>query len=241
MITLDLKKSLTFAALLATIGLTACDEGDIVEQTSGAQTMGKTALLKATLTGLDSWPRQYSLVLAAFDDEGGTALTQKPVQATDGQPFTTSMLLTSERASTVALCVTNRLRECVLTFAATATDSPSGTDTIVLDAGTVDVQMYKAIQDVVFTPTCARCHGLGASPAAGLSLAEGQSYAQLVSHPAKLEANGLRVEPGNARASLLHKVVHGEAPSVPFDHSNMIKDGNLVTLIDNWIDDGARQ
>ena len=58
MITFDLKKSLTFAALLATIGLAACDEGDIVEQTSGAQTMGKTALLKATLTGLDSWPRQ---------------------------------------------------------------------------------------------------------------------------------------------------------------------------------------
>ena len=45
MITLDLKKSLTFAALLATIGLAACDEGDIVEQTSGAQTMGRKKML----------------------------------------------------------------------------------------------------------------------------------------------------------------------------------------------------
>ena len=69
----------------------------------------------------------------------------------------------------------------------------------------------KTIQDLVFTGTCARCHGLGATPAGSLTLVEGQSYDQLVNHPARLPENGLRVVPGNADESLLHKVIHGSA------------------------------
>ena len=100
--------------------------------------------------------------------------------------------------------------------------------------------MFQSIQDLVFTGTCARCHGLGNSPAGGLTLAAGESYAALVGQESSHPERGVRVVPGNAPVSLLHKVIHGNPDAgVSFDHSNMIKESRSITLIDNWINAGA--
>lgn len=229
------KNSTIFATLLALLTLTACDEGDIIDSDNSVTTEGKIATLSATLTGLDSWSSQYSIVLAGFAEGGTYAVVQKKLQATDGEPFATDLSLTSDDIATIELCATNRLRERVVTFASVPVSQLEG-DTIRLEAGSVDVGMYKAIQDLVFTGTCARCHGLGATPAGSLTLVEGQSYDQLVNHPARLPENGLRVVPGNADESLLHKVIHGDPDAgVRFDHANMIKETTSIALIDNWI------
>lgn len=229
-----------FAALLAALCLASCDEGDIIERDEGVQTAGKVVQLTATVTGADSWSSQYSLVLAGFAEGSSTAVVQKRLQVADGEPFATTLELTRDDISTLELCVTNRLRERVVSFYSEPAAQISG-DTIRLSAGSVDVGMFKAIQDLVFTGTCARCHGLGASPAGTLTLVEGQSYEQLVGHEARLPENGLRVVPGDASQSLLHKVIHGDTEAgVRFDHANMIKEQTTIALIDNWINAGAK-
>ncbi|MBQ7683426.1 MAG: hypothetical protein IJT48_02960 [Bacteroidaceae bacterium] len=233
-------RSLIFAAIFGALGLIACDEGDIQEQNPEAQTSGKVAQLTAHISGLDSWSSQYGVVLAGFAEGSDYAVVQKRLtEAGDGNVETT-MNLTSDDVATIELCVTNRLRQRVVTFASAPISQMLG-DTLRLDAGDVNAGMFQSIQDLVFTTTCARCHGLGNSPAANLSLAEGQSYAALVSHDASRPERGVRVVPGDAEASLLHKVIHGDsAAGVSFDHSNMIKESTTITLIDSWINAGAK-
>ena len=226
---------------MCTFALSACDEGDILDKDESVQTEGKVASLTATLDGIETWSSQYSIVLAGFAEGSTNATVQKKLQATDGEPFATTLTLTEGEISTVELCVTNRLRERVVSFVSVPLSQLSG-DTHFIDAGRVDVGMYKTIQDLVFTGTCARCHGLGASPAGTLSLVEGQSYSQLVNHSARLPENGLRVVPGDADESLLHKVIHVDPEAgVSFDHANMIKEQTTITLIDNWINAGAKE
>ncbi len=233
------KNSSIFASLLALMTLVACDEGDIVDNDEGLKAEGKTASLTATLTGVASWSTQYSIVLAGFAEGSDNAIVQKKLQATDGEPLATTLTLTDNAIATVELCVTNRLRQRVVTFVSVPVSQLEG-DTIRLDAGHLDIGMYKAIQDLVFTGTCARCHGLGATPAGNLTLVEGQSYGQLVGHEARRPENGIRVVPGKADESLLHKVIHGDPQAgVNFDHANMIKEQTTITLIDNWINAGA--
>lgn len=232
------RNKLIFAALLASLTLLGCDEGDIEEHDKRVQTSGKIAKLTAHITGIDSWSSQYSIVLAGFAEDNSNAIVQKRLLDSDE---VTTLSLTSDDIATIELCVTNRLRERIATFATVSAQQLQG-DTVYLDAGNVDLGMYKTIQDLVFTGTCARCHGLGATPAGDLTLVEGQSYAQLVNHPARIEAGGMRVVPGSAATSLLHKVIHGDPEAgVRFDHSNMIKEQNTITLIDNWINNGAAE
>ena len=220
-----------FAAILAVASLSACDEGDIREADDIVTASGKTAVLTASISGAGSWGSQYSLVLAAFAEGSGNAVIQKQV-ALDSP---TELKLTSDDIATVELCITNRLRERIVSFASVAVSTVAG-DTVRLDAGEVDADMFGCLQSMLFTPTCARCHGLGTTPAAGLTLVEGQSYAQLVGHPSSNPDRAVRVVPGDAAGSLLHKVLHGDDDAgVHFDNKNMVKESNTLTLIDNWI------
>lgn len=225
--------------LLACSVLTACDEGDITDSQLTVKSEGRVAKLTVNLAGMDTWSSQYSLVLAGFDETGDYAIQQKRLPTGSNGEISMSMTLSSDDIKTVELCITNRLRQRIVSFA--SVDMGISTDdTLRLNAGNINVGMYHTIQNLVFTNTCARCHGLGNTPAAGLSLAEGESYSNLVNHTAKNPDNGLRVVPGDAANSLLHKVIHGDENSgVPFDHSNMIKESSTITLIDNWINNGA--
>lgn len=226
---------ITLLAACVVFVATSCDEGDIKEAELTGNNEGRMAKLTANLTGMDTWSSQYSLVLAGFNSDSEYAVLQKPVPEGSKGDVTMTMKLAQGDIETIELCITNRLRQRITTFASVDVNSQSG-DTLRINAGTVDVSMFNTIQDMVFTVTCARCHGLGNSPAAGLSLAKGESYANLVNHVAKNPDNGMRVVPGDAESSLLHKVIHGDANSgVPFDHSNMIKENTTITLIDNWI------
>ena len=234
-----------FAAFLAVACLCSCDEGDITTSDSVVQASGKTAIVTANISGVESWGQQYSIVLAAFTENSDNALLQKQVATAGGTTATgaqgsptaieTSMKLTSDDIATIELCVTNRLRQRIATFASISLSQTSG-DTIRLDASDVDADMFGTIQRMVFTPTCARCHGLGTTAAAGLTLAESQSYEQLVGHASSNPERGIRVVPGDAEGSLLHKVLHGSADAkVHFDHNNMVKESSTLTMIDNWI------
>ena len=233
-------RCLIFAAIFAMLGLVGCDEGDIQEAATETKTSGKVARLTAAVSGIDSWSAQYSVVLAAFAEGSDYAVVQKRLTEGDNGNVETTLNITSDDVATIELCVTNRLRQRIVSFASVPVSQLQG-DSLHLAPGRVDVSMFQTIQDMVFTTTCARCHGLGNTPAAGLTLAQGQSYAALVNHEASKQERGVRVVPGDTEASLLHKVIHGDPAAVSFDHSNMIKEPTTIALIDNWINAGANK
>lgn len=233
-------RCLIFAAIFAMLGLVGCDEGDIQEAATETKTSGKVARLTAAVSGIDSWSSQYSVVLAAFAEGSDYAVVQKRLTEGDNGNVETTLNITSDDVATIELCVTNRLRQRIVSFASVPVSQLQG-DSLHLAAGRVDVSMFQTIQDMVFTTTCARCHGLGNAPAAGLTLAQEQSYAALVNHEASKQERGVRVVPGDTEASLLHKVIHGDPAAVSFDHSNMIKEPTTIALIDNWINAGANK
>ena len=234
-------RCLIFAAIFAMLGLVGCDEGDIQEPATETKTSGKVARLTAAVSGIDSWSSQYSVVLAAFAEGSDYAVVQKRLTEGDNGNVETTLNITSDDVATIELCVTNRLRQRIVSFASVPVSQLQG-DSLHLAPGRVDVSMFQTIQDMVFTTTCARCHGLGNTPAAGLTLTQGQSYAALVNHEASKQERGVRVVPGDTEASLLHKVICGDpAAAVSFDHSNMIKEPTTIALIDNWINAGANK
>ena len=142
---------------------------------------------------------------------------------------------------TIELCVTNRLRKRVLTYQSLDVASISG-DTLYMDAGQVDAHMYAAIQENIFDKTCAQCHGGSTSPAAGLYLTADKSHASLVNQPSTQVENGIRVIPGNAEESILHKVINpGNVLGLGFSHENMITSSTDLRLIDEWINAGAKE
>ena len=73
---------------------------------------------------------------------------------------------------------------------------------------------FTQIQTQIFTPICAKagCHAAGSSPS-GLVLEAGQSYGNLVNHPAAENSTLDRVEPGNPDRSYIILKLRGD-PSI---------------------------
>lgn len=235
------KNSLIFALFLTHMTFTACDDGLIYEQTPEASHEGFNVKLTGRLSGIDKWNDPYCVVLAGFNDSK-YAIVQKQLPVTEDG--TTDMTLSdiSSEVKTIELCVTNKLRERIVTFRTVETkDIGDIRDTIRMDAGILDVGLYKCIQEQIFNTTCANCHGGRETAAAGLYLTEGRSHEGLVNQTSTCVENGIRVIPGDAENSVLHKVVNaGNTAGLSFSHENMITSANLLRLIDNWINDGAK-
>lgn len=234
-----IKKNCTkFVGLLTLLCCQACDDGLIPEKTYTPEHTGYTAKLTAHVSGVDSWPEYYDVALAAFGDTDYSR-TQTTVHP-DSSGYVTLMLYNiGEDIRTIEFCVTNTLRRRVLTFASADLSAVVG-DTIFLDAGEVDASMYTAIQENIFNTTCAQCHGLSTTAAAGLYLTEGQSYANLVNQPAT-SAEGTRVVPGNADESILSKVINpGNVLGLEFSHEGMLTSSTDLRLIQEWINAGAK-
>ena len=76
----------------------------------------------------------------------------------------------------------------------------------------------------------------------GLYLTADKSHASLVNQPSTQVENGIRVIPGNAEESILHKVINpGNVLGLGFSHENMITSSTDLRLIDEWINAGAKE
>lgn len=213
----------------------SCDDGDITEAVSNMETSGRTVKITASITGVENWPSGYSVVVAGFGDSKYAEISKNIIV---GEADTVVLGGIGNGVKTVEICVINRLRERVATFYENDISTNSSKE-IVLDAGSLHVDMFNAVQKSVFNPTCAQCHGGGTSAAAGLYLTEGKSFDALVNVAAVKATDGsLRVVPGDAANSFLCKVIKGTDETLSFDHSNMVSDGKYVQLIENWINKG---
>lgn len=233
------KNIIIFAGMLAAACLTACDDGLIHEKTLALSSTGFSVKLSGEIQGIDQWGDDYNVVLAGFEDESdGYATVQKVLPETNG-PIEMTLDNINVKVKTIKLCVTDILRDSIVGFKSIEVDNPE--DTIYFNVGKVDVGMYTAIQNNVFNPTCAQCHGGSNTAAAGLYLTSGRSYASLVNQPAQ-HVDGTRVIPGSSAESVLHKVISPDNEAgLGFSHGEMVTSYKLRKLIDSWIDLGAKE
>lgn len=238
-----MKRYLYFLTSLLLL-LTSCDEGRIYEKEIVIPTDGLTLKLTGNLSGIDSWTSRYSLVIAGFSDDSEYASISKVVSV--GSDGTVEVVLSGidEDVDDVELCMINTLRKRVVTFATIDSEDFSTTnDTIYMEVGNLNVGMFDAIQDNIFTPSCAGCHGSTGSAARGLFLTEGRSYEALVGQPSVVNSEYQLVNPGNASESFLHLVLN-EDGHVAHSHLDILdakKATILQTLIDAWINNGAQE
>jgi hypothetical protein len=241
-----MKNLYKFLAAGSLLLLCACDEGDILETASIDETASRRIVhLTARMTGIDQWNSDYTVVLASFGDTE-YATIQKAVR-TDGDVV--DMTLSCSQALTdFEVCVTNKLRKRVATFASVSV--PAGRDTVQFAAGDLNVGMYSAVQRGVFNKWCTACHGGNGSAAASLFLTEAVSYDSLVNRNSKKIDGEVLVVPGSSEESVLHKVIYGEEDQngeedqkgLQHDHKDiLVNQPNLLSLVDEWIDAGAKR
>lgn len=238
-----MKRLIISWVLAMLIGFSACDDGKIYEENHIASTEGFPLRMTGSVSGIDSWPEGYSVVIAGFGDSQYATISKNvPAPSGDSGEVDVVMSNISENVKTVELCVINRLRKRIITLSSYSLEGVPA-DTVRMEVGIVDAGMYGAVQENVFNAYCISCHGASTQAAAGLHLTAGLSYEALVNKTADLDSEGrMFVEPGNASNSFLHDVLRTDiTANWRMDHIEMITDSDVLDLLDNWINNGAKE
>ena len=229
----------TTAGLLALLALAAsCDDGRLYADRLILPEEGRVVRLTATLDGLETWADGYSVVLAGFGEGSDYAVIAKSVQAADDGTVDITMSGVAEEVTTLEVCAINRIRKRVATYyeldCSTLAD-----DTLRIDAGRLDVGMFATIQQDIFDRTCTGCHGEGR----WLDLSAGASHRTLVGQPSTVFEGRTRVLPGHADESVLYTILTtDESANLGTDHQTQFTlSEEQFTLIEDWIDDGAKE
>lgn len=216
----------------------SCDDGPIFEHQVALPEEGRVVKLTGELKGMDSWTSGYNVVIAGFADEGDYAIISKALPASD----CTEMVLAgiSDEVTRIELCVVNRLRKRVLSYQ--TFHCPMTADTIRLEAGKKDLGMYATLQSQLFNTTCANCHGASTYAAAGLDLTEGKSYAAMVNQPSKKVSDAWLVKPGDADESVLFQTLATNISATwSYDHTKEVLSDKWLDVMEDWIDNGAKE
>ncbi|CCZ07637.1 hypothetical protein [uncultured Culturomica sp.] len=220
----------------------SCDDGKIYEESVVIASEGRVLSMSGRITGIDSWPDGYSIVVAGFG-ESEFAVISKPVPASavDGEEISVDMSGISGDVTRMEICVINQLRKKIVSFY--ELDCSTISDTIKMQVGIINAGMFTGIQKEIFNNSCISCHGVSGKPGAGLYLTEGKSFEALVGKiSVKDEAGKLLVEPGKAADSFLHEVLNTDITgNWRIVHSDIVTSPVLLTLIDKWIDAGAKE
>ena len=221
--------------------LSACDDGRIYSTTTSTRE-GLVVVLTGSIEGMDNWPSKYTIALAGFDEEtasvGEYAEITKAIIADDDGTLNITLNGISSDVQLIELCLLDRLRRRVATFASIEADTYA--DTLYFEVGHQDVSMINTIQQTIFSTTCANCHGASTSAAAGLYLTEGLSYSSLVGQESTKEEGLLIVDPYSSESSVLYQVLTTDlSSSWLYNHSSEVTTSALLTLVADWIDNGA--
>ena len=153
-----MKRYLLYMLLFLTWSLIACDDGKIYDETVIVTGEGRTLKLTGQITGVESWPEEYSVVVAGFGDgEFAVASKSVPASAADGEELEVTLSGISDEVKQVELCVINKLRRKIVSFY--QLDCSTISDTIKMEVGTINAGMFHCIQQEVFNNSCTTCHG----------------------------------------------------------------------------------
>lgn len=219
--------------------MSSCDDGRIAEKVSVPEN-GMTVRMTGVVRDGDSWHERYDLAVAGFGDDSDYAVVSKVIDISEGEvPVDVSLTGIDGSVSRVELCVLNRLRKRIATFKSVELNTAQ--ESVEIDFGTIDVGMLTTIQNVLFSTTCANCHGATGRAAGSLFLTEGMSRESLVGVPSVKVEGMNRVEPGNAGQSVLYQALTSDISSMwHYNHSSEVTSNDIKTLIADWIDNGAK-
>lgn len=222
---------------------TSCDDGMVHEHYNNTID-GRVVRAVGNISGKETWADGYSLAIAGFTDNSEYAVIMKKiVEPTSDGPIDVTLAGIPDSVSSIELCAVNSLRIRVATFATLSTDDiKTSLDTIPFAVGSQDVSMLNAIQDNLFSTTCANCHGSSNSAAAGLFLTKGKSYENLVNIQSKKNPELLRVKPGDTENSMLSQALFSNiSRDWHYDHSHEVLENNkMKNVLNDWINSGAR-
>lgn len=232
------RNKIIYVYLTALFICSACDDGDIIPKKTGDDT-GTKATMEVTFSGLGAWPSAYPIVLAAYGDDTETPLMSKQIAAPKSESETVSLTLNGlpEQTKTIGISILTKGRKLIYNYYTYAID-PS-VEEVTLPVKAIDIASYDRIQQQVFDRYCVACHNATEQASAGLHLSNGISYKALVNQPATLSEKGwMLVQPGNAANSFLPHILTEDV--VKYNHTDVLPEDELVTLIKTWIANGAK-
>lgn len=218
----------------------SCDEGRLYQDRLIVPEEGRVVKLHVNMSGVDTWPDGYTVVLAGFNAGKEYSLIAKSIPNNGDVDMVMAGI--GEDVTSIELCVTNRIRERVYSFY-TQNFSTVDADTTRVDAGTINAGMFNAIQQGIFLgKSCVGCHGTSTTAAANLDLKEGVSYKNLVNRPSVIMPEWMRVNPGNSDESMLYQILSSPiSKEWGHDHSRDIESSITLDMLKNWIDSGAKE
>ena len=233
--------------LVSLSSICSCDDGAIEEHhqpTQGTNTY--TLRFCANIKGVSSWNGQYSVALACFDSESEYAKTVKTLHDTDADEDRDTILLSGigTDISTVEVAILSPLRKRIASIASFKISADiSDSDTIVIDAGDIEADMFASINRFVFQGNnCSRCHS-GLSPASDLNLSADVAYSNILNVPSVKSPSTLRVKPGDADNSYLYRIITDENIGSHYAHTGLFTDAPqqaFIDIIKSWINAGAK-
>ena len=218
----------------------SCDDGRLYQDRLIVPEEGRVVKLHVNMSGVETWPDGYTVVLAGFNDDKEYSLIAKSIPNNGDVDMVMAGI--GEDVTSIELCVTNRIRERVYSFY-TQDFSTVDADTTRVDAGTIDAGMFNAIQQGIFIgKSCVGCHGTSTTAAADLDLKEGVSYNDLVNRPSVIMPEWMRVNPGNSGESMLYQILSSPVSKEwGHDHSQEIESSITLDMLKDWIDSGAKE
>ncbi len=234
--------------LLFSIVMASCDSGDIEESKVTISSSGKTIKLIARMTGVSSWTENnYNVVLAGFSNDNEYAVTQRAIPNTTQDGELVEMVLDNLGASVdrAELAITNSLRKRVITLESIDLGDYEGNtpyDTIYMDLGDIEVDLFGCMQYGIFNKACISCHGANGSSAAGANLTAGNAYSSLVNVPSSVLEGYYRVLSGDPENSLMRIILNKGGENVlNYNHTEVLSStfkwnlNEIKQLIDDWI------
>ncbi len=234
--------------LLFAFSLLSCDSGDIEESKVTISSSGRTVKLIARMSGVGSWAENnYNVVLAGFSNDNEYAVTQRAIPTTTQDGELVEMVLDNLGSSVdkAELAITNSLRKRIITLESVdLNDYESSTpyDTIYMDLGDIEVDLFGCMQYGIFNKACVTCHGANGSSAGGANLTMGNSYASLVDVPSSLLDGYYRVLSGDPENSLMRIILNEGGENVlNYNHTEVLSStfkwnlSEVRQLIDQWI------
>ena len=232
----------TFAVIFSALSFCACDDGRIYDE-GNYDSEGFTVRMTGTLTGIGTWPDNYTIAVAGFKSGTGYRVIAKDISPSyDGHEVSVDMSGVNGEVQTIELCALNRFGERVATFYSQSTEGVR--DELVIRLGDIDVSAFAAIQKTLLDNSCIGCHGAGGA-GIGLDLRAGHSFDALVGKPSKKVEGKKLIEPGNAGESVFSQVIQTQvSANWKMNHSDMLNKERTALLrefIDRWIDAGAKK
>lgn len=223
-------------SVIAAILLVGCDSGDIIESRDD-EVGGLSCSASVDFTNTTSWPVDYQVVIAAFNNSDYPLMSKGIGKPNLGDTIQLSMAGIPEATQELAIALLNKSRKRVCNFAChKISDEERRNNVISLGGISIDLLSYDRVQNQFFS-NCVNCHGASERAAAGLFLTEGKSYEAIVNVPSSKDSTFKIVSPGMADQSFIIHALEGKTDKLHYDHTNVSFNSETedIALLKSWI------